>query len=109
MIHKRLSASGKVIVTFEIPGSIWAERINLVGDFNDWNPDTLFFRRNREGTWQIELELEPGSEYRFRYLLDGDQWRDDWHADKFVPNPHGGYDSVVVARVEPEPPDQSGA
>ena len=38
MIRKRLSADeSKVIVTFEIPGSVWADRIHLVGDLNDWD------------------------------------------------------------------------
>jgi hypothetical protein len=103
MIHKRRSPdTGKVIVIFEIPGTIWAERINLVGDFNDWDPESLPFRQNRQGNWEVELELEAGGEYRFRYLLDGEHWRDDWHADSHVPNPFGGYDSLVIAEVPGE-------
>jgi 1,4-alpha-glucan branching enzyme len=103
MIRKRHSSSpGKVTVAFEIPGSIWAERVNLVGDFNDWDRESLPFRQNRAGNWQIELELEEGCEYRFRYLLDGEHWRDDWQADSFAPNPYGTYDSIIVAEVSPE-------
>ena len=103
MILKRRSPNaGKVIVTFEIPSTIWAERVNLVGDFNDWDQESLPFRHNRDGNWQIELELDEGDEYRFRYLLDGEHWRDDWHADSHTPNPHGGYDSIVLADVPPE-------
>ncbi len=35
MIRKQeLPHKDKVKVIFEIPGTIWAERINLVGDFN---------------------------------------------------------------------------
>ncbi len=93
---------GKVIVTFEIPGSIWAECIHLVGDFNDWDRESLPFRRNRAGDWQVELELDAGCKYRFRYLLDGEHWRDDWHADTHVANPYRGYDSVVIAEVPPD-------
>jgi 1,4-alpha-glucan branching enzyme len=103
MIRKRHSPNpGKVIVTFEVPSTIWAERINLLGNFNDWDAESLPFQRNRDGNWQIELELDEGKEYHFRYLLDGEHWRDDWHADGHVPNPHGGYDSVVIAAVPPE-------
>jgi 1,4-alpha-glucan branching enzyme len=97
MIIKRPSTNkGKVVVTFEIPGAVWAERIHLVGEFNDWDSDSLPFQRQRHGNWQIEIELDAGREYRFRYLFDGDQWSTDWQADKTVPNPHGSYDSVVV-------------
>ena len=103
MILKRRSPNaGKVIVTFERPGTIWAERVNLVGDFNDWNQDSLPFRQNRDGNWQIDLELDAGRKYRFRYLLDGGHWRDDCHADDHTPNPHSGYDSIVIADVPPE-------
>lgn len=103
MIRKRRSANeGKVMVSFEIPGTVWAERINLAGDFNNWDRESLPFRRNRAGDWQIELELEAGRAYRFRYLFDGEQWRDDWQADRYEPNPHGSYDSIVIAEVPPE-------
>jgi 1,4-alpha-glucan branching enzyme len=103
MIHKRRSPNkGKVIVTFEIPGTIWAERINLVGSFNDWDQHSLPFQLNRDGNWEIELELEAGREYHFRYLLDGEHWRDDWHADGHATNPYSGYDSVIIAEVPPE-------
>lgn len=103
MIRKRHSPNpGKVIVIFEIPGTIWAERINLVGDFNNWDQESLPFQRGHAGNWQVELELDVGREYRFRYLLDGEHWRDDWHADKYAPHPYGGFDSILVAEVPPD-------
>jgi 1,4-alpha-glucan branching enzyme len=108
MIHKRLSTNkNKVIVRFEIPATIWAERINLVGEFNDWNSESLSFQRNRDDTWQIEIELECGHEYRFLYLIDGNNWCNDWHADKHVTNPYGGHDSIVVAEVPSDTEDSN--
>jgi len=108
MISKRPSTNKKkVTVTFEIPGTLWAERINLVGDFNDWDPNSLPFTHNKQDNWYIELELDEGHEYRFRYLFDGVHWRDEWQADKYVPNPHGGFDSVVVATLPPTPSTNS--
>ena len=38
--------------------------------------------------------LEPGS-YRFRYYLGDGEWENDWSADDYVDNDHGGADSVV--------------
>jgi len=97
LIRKRsASQEGKIIVTFEIPCSIWAERINLVGDFNDWDHESLPFQRNHIGDWLIEVELDSGRAYRFRYLLDGTHWRYDWHADRYAPNPDGSYDSIII-------------
>lgn len=100
MIHKRSSAQGDtIIVTFEIPSTVWAERINLVGDFNQWDHDSLPFRQNRENNWYVELELEQGREYRFRYLINGDYWGYDWRADKHLPGADGCCDSVVIAEI----------
>lgn len=102
MIHKRPSTNeNKVIVTFEIPGSVWAERIHLVGDFNDWDRESLPLQPGRQENWQVELELDRGREYRFRYLIDGDHWRSEWHADCHAAAEDGGFDSVISVQLPP--------
>ena len=100
MIRKRPSRNQtKVIVTFELPGSTWADQIHLVGDFNDWDRENLPFQITRHDTWQVELELNRGLEYHFRYLIDGNQWRSDRHADRMEEGTDGGYDSVVIGQL----------
>jgi hypothetical protein len=54
--------------------------------------------------WTIELELDAGRQYRFRYLFDGGHWGNDWHADGHIANAQGRYDSLVVADVLSEDP-----
>jgi hypothetical protein len=39
--------------------------------------------------------LRPGTVHRFRYLLDGHRWENDWAADTYVANDFGGHDSVI--------------
>jgi len=96
MIHRRTShQEDKVFVTFELPACLWIEKAYLVGDFNDWDEASHPFHQDRDGTWRITLELERGQEYAFRYLMDG-EWRNEWHADSYAPNPYGGHNSVVV-------------
>jgi 1,4-alpha-glucan branching enzyme len=103
MIYKRKAErDGKLLVTFEIPGSVWAERIHLVGDFNGWDRENLPFRLTRQGNWQIEVELDLDREYRFRYLIDGDGWGNDWHADRHTLGADGLSESVVVAKIVQE-------
>jgi 1,4-alpha-glucan branching enzyme len=98
MIYKRPSVNpNKVVVIFEIPSTVWADHINLVGDFNDWDRNNLPFRQSRQENWQVEVELDAGREYRFRYLFDGGHWGYDWHSDKSLPDATGGYDSIVIA------------
>jgi 1,4-alpha-glucan branching enzyme len=92
-----VTEKGKIRVTFELPSTLWAERVNLVGEFNDWDTRSLRMVRNRaDANWRITIELEPGRQYRFRYLVDGKQWHNDWHADNYVENPYGSDDSVVI-------------
>jgi hypothetical protein len=47
------------------------------------------------GNWRITLVLPKGREYQFRYLVNGRDWHNDWHADKYVPNKYGSDNSVV--------------
>lgn len=91
------SRPGTIRVVFQFPGSIWLNRIHLVGDFNQWDPHSLPLERaSDQPQWQITLELEQGRSYQFRYLIDDATWCNDWNADAYVPNPFGGYNSVVV-------------
>ena len=96
MILKHLGHQfGTISITFVLPGTIWAKGVHLVGDFNDWSRHShpLIFA---EDGWHITLDLARGSHYRFRYLLDNAQWCNDWNADSYVPNPLGGYDSMLA-------------
>lgn len=97
MIYKETLPDGrKVRVTFEVPSSIWAERVNLVGDFNDWDTAAHEMRQARnDGNWRITIELPAGRQYQFRYLVNGRDWHNDWHADKYLPNRFGTDNSVV--------------
>jgi 1,4-alpha-glucan branching enzyme len=85
-----------VRVTFELPSNIWAERVNIVGEFNDWDTTATPMSRNRsDANWKVSVDLRTGQRYRFRYLVDGKEWLNDWHADDHEENPYGSYDSVV--------------
>ena len=43
----------------------------------------------------MTVGLDAGRAYRFRYLLDGQRWENDWAADAYQPNGFGGDDLVV--------------
>jgi 1,4-alpha-glucan branching enzyme len=100
MITKQPTDIGeRVRVTFELPYALWADRVNLVGTFNDWDTITTpMTRRRANGTWRVTIELEAGRRYAFRYLVDGREWRNDWYADDYQTNAYGSRDSVVDLR-----------
>lgn len=97
MIYKTLSPlPGHVRVTFELPSCIWADRIYLVGDFNQWSEQATPLRQDRDGVWRATVDLKQGTQAEFRYLIDG-QWRTDFHADGEMTNTFGSQNSVVRA------------
>ena len=86
-----------IAVTFELPDTIWAESVELVGDFNDWGRVPLPMQRGRnDERWRATVNLRRGREYQFRYRVNGNEWYNDWDADRYVPNPYGGDNSVLV-------------
>ena len=102
MLQKRYIKSRKVWkVTFELPEAelpeaIEAESVHLVGEFNDWDTTATPMKRGKSGVFRVVLELEPGREYQFRYLVNGEHWCNDWHADAYVPSGSGEDNCVVV-------------
>jgi hypothetical protein len=102
MIHKSPSPiPGRVRITFELPACVWADRIFLVGDFNQWDQKATPMGQDRDGVWRAVLDLEHGKQCEFRYLIDG-QWRTDYHADGATGNGYGTENSVVRATLSGE-------
>ncbi|MBI5599038.1 MAG: isoamylase early set domain-containing protein [Deltaproteobacteria bacterium] len=98
-IKKEYSGPGSACrVTFRLPKEAAgkAGNVTVVGDFNGWNTDATPLKRQKNGDFSATLELEGNREYRFRYLIDGARWENDWFADRYAPNCYGCDDSVVV-------------
>lgn len=91
----RGSKNGIINVTFDLPATVEAEEIALCGDFNNWSTSATKLKRAKSGVWSVTLQLQAGRSYRYRYLLDGMHWENDWTADGYVRNPYGTNDSVV--------------
>ena len=93
MIELRRHCDG-VEVTFRLAADCGAQRACVVGEFNDWSTDSHPMRREGD-EFVLRLRLDAGATYRFRYLVDGTRWQNDWAAHAYVPNEFGGDDSVV--------------
>ncbi len=97
MLSKRYVKDDTICkVAFYTPAAIEAETVMLVGDFNDWDEEATPMEALKDGRFKVTLELEPNTEYQFRYLINGAEWHNDWEADKYAPNPYSGDNSVVV-------------
>jgi len=63
-----------------------AKQVYLAGDFNDWNPSETKLRKQKDGRYATTLDLTPGHEYGYRFIIDGERWENDYSADKYVPS-----------------------
>jgi 1,4-alpha-glucan branching enzyme len=96
MLKKSYSRTGKSCrVTFKLPAEVKARKAVLCGEFNNWDKKAEPMKRLKDGSFSATLSLLAPGSYRFRYLLDGERWENDWEADAYVPNEFGSDDSVV--------------
>ena len=73
-----------------------AEKMYLVGEFNQWDNKATPMKRLKSGDFTQTVELDVAKpEYQFRYLNDQGVWENDWEADGYLPNEHGSEDSIL--------------
>jgi len=105
-VIKSRAAKGKAKVMFTVDPGVGAQAAAVCGEWNGWSAGADVMHRDADGGFSVTVELDAGRAYRFRYLLDGQRWDNDWAADAYVANDFGGEDSVVdlTALAEAVPP-----
>jgi CHAD domain-containing protein len=91
---KSIDRCGRASVTFTLPVAVRATRVAICGEWNGWSAGRDVMDRVGD-VFSLTIVLQPGRAYRFRYLLDGERWENDWDADAYLPNGFGTNDSVV--------------
>ena len=95
MIRKTYSSvAGYRCVIFELPASLWADRVFVVGDFPQGQPSQTPLVQARDGVWRAALDLPTGQSYHFHYLVNGER-RTDFHADGFATAASGFPTSLI--------------
>ncbi len=94
-----LKSKSSCKVTFRLPQEAVgdANRVALVGEFNDWSINATPMKKLKDGSFKTVVEMEAGREYQYRYLIDETTWENDWDADKYVRSEFGNCDNSVVA------------
>lgn len=106
MLSKQyVKSRGVYKVTFllpsnELPEGLEVHSVRLVGEFNAWDEtDTPMSYNRKKKAYTAQVELEPGGEYQYRYLINGEFWYNDWAADAYIPG-NFGEDNCVVTTPE---------
>ena len=86
----------KVTFNFDKNWNKSAKKVNLVGEFNNWDKKDIAMTKLEKGGFAATVELDSGKEYQYKYLVDGKNWCNDHKADKYVPDGYQGENSVVV-------------
>ena len=95
MLKKTLRKDGTILVCFYTQALPDAETVYLVGSFDDWDTSAHPMQRLKDGRFMARRIFEPGASHEYRYLIDGEQWLNDWEADRYLPNIHGSDNCVV--------------
>jgi hypothetical protein len=86
-----VATTASVRFVFVAPG---AARVSVVGDFNQWNAESMPLRRLGDGTWIVDVPLKPG-QYAYAFVVDGKV-----EVDPTAPRAAGefGENSIVMVR-----------
>lgn len=92
-------AASRSLVEFELDAPD-ADRVSLVGTFNDWDPAaTLLHRADRDSPWSVTVPLPPGA-HEYQFVVDGGRWVPDVGAPLAGAEEFGPPNSVVVVKGE---------
>ena len=85
-------------VTFELPAEAvnGAKTVAVAGEFKGWDASAQILKKQKDGSYKTTVELPVGSEYQYRYILDGTTWENDWAADKYVASGISADENSVV-------------
>jgi hypothetical protein len=76
-----------------------AQKVSVVGDFNNWDGYANVMAKNEEGFWEDEILIGPGR-YRYRFLIEDLVKVNDPYANIYVQNENGELDSLIIIDEE---------
>ena len=72
----------------------WVDKVELIGDFNDWTPEHMV--KDRSGFWVLVKDL-PQGRFRYNYLLnDKKEILDPWNKNIDAENRSRGSSIVTI-------------
>lgn len=72
-----------------------AESVALAGDFNGWISTATQCERNGDGVWRAQIDLLQPGRYRYKLVVNGEQWIEDPANAMKEPDEYGGFNSIL--------------
>ena len=82
-----------VHVEFAIPPSVGGSYAEVVGEFLSWVPFPM--TKEPDGSFTATVRLEARRCWRYRFLIDGEHWMNDWTAEDYITNSDGSTMSLL--------------
>jgi predicted flap endonuclease-1-like 5' DNA nuclease len=98
MIKKSFVKSKKQYkVTFEVPNEQVGKGrdVRVLGTFNGWSWDKGLPMSSGKKAYKADINLAPG-EYQFRYLVDNQEWKNDWDAPGYTASGYASDNCVLT-------------
>lgn len=81
-------------VTFSVPAKE-ADKVSVVGSFNEWNTEATSLKKLKNGTFKGTIDLPTESSYEFRYVVDGNYINDE-QADAYAWNDFAAAENGIL-------------
>lgn len=90
---KRNVASKKIEFKIAAPS---AKRVAIAGDFNQWKPDALTAKKDKNGIWKASATIPTGT-HEYKFIVDG-SWITDPICSHKRSNVFGSENSILEVR-----------
>lgn len=89
------TSAAAIPVTFQYVPPSPQQHVYLAGEFNSWAASGLEMQKDDKGVYRATVDLAPGR-YQYKFVLDGNQWREDPFAPGgFTDDGFGGKNGIV--------------
>lgn len=86
-------------VLFKLPAEALngARNVYVLGDFNNWkSTDGYELKIQADGSANVTVTLEAGKSYKYRFLVNGEKWVNDYHAERYERDSKYQIDNCIV-------------
>ncbi len=85
----------KVSFKLNADDAVGAEKVQVLGDFNNWNQSVVSMKELKSGGFSQTISLEQDKDYQFRYLIDGEKWSNEVESDSKTTNVYNEINDIV--------------